>query len=140
MNKLRFFLLYRIWHIANEHFCYHLLKTSLQVTQKWITMNRIPENIRNTDSYTRVAGEWLHNWIATGPNKQETHTAYITGTHYTRQSSNKPPGNLSCLQRASKQRSSRCHHAKSGPVVRFNGWTQLRVVVVLRSIHEFANE
>ena len=43
------------------------------------------------------------------------------------------------MQRASKQRSSRCNHANSGPVVRFNGWTQLWVVVVLRSpIH--ANE
>ena len=53
--------LYRIRHIANKHFCYHLLKTSPQVTQKWITMNRIPEKIKNTDSYPVIHNTRVHH-------------------------------------------------------------------------------
>ena len=72
--------------------------------------------------------KWLHNWIATGPNKSKKLTRLTSPAHTTHGKVRINPLEIwVIMQRASKQRSSRCNHANSGPVVRFNGWTQLCV-------------
>ena len=74
--------------------------------------------------------KWLHNWIATGPNKSKNLTRLTSPAHTTHGKVRINPLEIwVVMQRASKQRSSRCHHAKSWPVVQFNGWTQLSVCV-----------
>ena len=72
--------------------------------------------------------KWLHNWIATGPNKSKKLTRLTSPAHTTHGKVRINPLEIwVVMQRASKQRSSRCDHANSGPVVRFSGWTQLCV-------------
>ena len=71
--------------------------------------------------------KWLHNWIATGPNKSKKLTRLTSPAHTTHGKVRINPLEIWVMQRASKQRSSRCDHGNSGPVVRFNGWTQLSV-------------
>ena len=62
--------------------------------------------------WTYSPEKWLHNWIATGPNKSKKLTRLTSPAHTTH---GKVRINLLeiwvAMQRASKQRSSRCDHA-----------------------------
>ena len=72
--------------------------------------------------------KWLHNWIATGPNKSKKLTRLTSPAHTTHGKVRINPLEIwVVMQRASKQRSSQCDHGNSGPVVRFSEWTQLSV-------------
>ena len=56
--------------------------------------------------------KWLHNWIATGPNKSKKLTRLTSPAHTTHGKVRINPLEIwVVMQRASKQRSSRCHHA-----------------------------
>ena len=100
-------------------------------TYRYLTQNS-PQSVENQYEqqlfWWNSPEKWLHNWIATYPNKSKKLTRLTSPSHTTHGKVRINPLEIwVVMQRVSKQRSSRCDHANSGPVVRFNGWTQLCV-------------